>query len=436
MATREEHFEAMRQNLPRWGSLSAGIGIGLLLIGCAAKKDADAGPPVVTVDVAPVLTAPIQRVVRADALLYPIQQAAIAPKISAPIKRFHVERGAHVRAGQLLVELENRDLLGAAKESQAAYDLAEANYQTTARATLPQEGQKAELDVRVAKDTLDAQQAVYENRQRLFKEGAIAQKDVNDAQVNLSQARNQFEMARKRLEDLQGFGNDQALKAATAQRDAARARSEAAQAQLSYATITSPIDGIVTDRPLYAGESVASGSPIITVMDLSQVVARAHITPSEAAELKVGADASLIGADGAPVPGKVTQISPALDASSTTVEVWIQAANPDGHLKPGSSHRVEMIATTVPSALVIPEPAVLTSSSGTTSVMVIDPENKPHKETVTLGIRDSGKVQVTNGLQNGQRVVTTGAFELAKLDEDVLAKTNVRIQPPKEEEDK
>ena len=192
----------------------------------------------------------------------------------------------------------------------------------------------------------------------------------------------------------------------------------------------------MTDRPLYAGESVSSGNPIVTVMDLSQIVARAHIAPSEAAELKVGADANLIGPDGAPVPGKVTQISPALDASSTTVEVWIQAANTDGRLKPGSSHRVEMIATTVPGALVIPEAAVLTSSSGTTSVMVIDPENKPHKETVTLGIRDSGKVQVTNGLQNGQRVVTTGAFELAKLDEDVLAKTNVRIQPPKEEEDK
>jgi multidrug efflux pump subunit AcrA (membrane-fusion protein) len=314
-------------------------------------------------------------------LLYPVQQAAMAPKISAPIKRFYVERGAHVRAGQLLVELESQDLLGAEKESQAAYELAEANYQTAARATLPEERQKAELDVRVAKDTLDAQQAAFNNRQRLFTEGAIAQKDVNDAQVNLSQARNQYEIAQKRLEDLQGFGSDQSLKAAAAQRDAARGRLETAQAQRGYARITSPIDGVVTDRPLYAGESVSSGTPIITVMDLSQIVARAHIAPSEAAELKLGADANLIGPDGAPVPGKVTQISPALDASSTTVEVWIQAANTDGRLKPGASHRVEMIATTVPGALVIPEAAVLTSPSGTTSVMVIDPENKPYKES-------------------------------------------------------
>ena len=128
-------------------------------------------------------------------------------------------------------------------------------------------------------------------------------------------------------------------------------------------------------------------------MDLSQIVARAHLAPGEAAELTVGGDANLIGPGGAPIPGKVTQVSPALDAIGTTVEVWVQVSNKDGRLKPGSSQRVEIIARTVPSAMVIPEAAVLTGSSGSTSVMVIDPENKPHKEEVTLGIRDSGKVQ-------------------------------------------
>jgi multidrug efflux pump subunit AcrA (membrane-fusion protein) len=97
--------------------------------------------------------------------------------------------------------------------------------------------------------------------------------------------------------------------------------------------------------------------------------------------------------------------------------------------------RVEMIAQTVPSALVIPAAAVVTSASGSTSVMVIDTENKPHKKSVTLGIRDAGNVQVTEGLQSGERVVTVGAFELAKLEEDVLAKTKVEIQTPKEDED-
>jgi multidrug efflux pump subunit AcrA (membrane-fusion protein) len=408
----------------------------LLASGCRAAKQDETPPPVVTVDVAPVLNASIQRVIRGDAVLYPLQQAAIVAKISAPVKKVYVERGARVRAGQLLMELENQDLAAAEQESRAALDLAEATYQTTARGTVPQDVQKAELEQRSARDALAAAQALYDNRQRLFTEGAIAQKDVNDAQVALSQARTQEEMARKRLEDMQGFAKDQALKAATAQLDAAKSRHDAAAAQLGYSRITSPIDGVVTERTLYAGESAASGSPLVTVMDLSRVIARAHVSQGEAGEIAVGAEAGIIGPDGAPIPGKVTQISPALDPNSTTVEVWVEVDNRDGRLRPGSNQRVEIVARTVPNALVIPEAAVLTSSQGTTTVMVIDENNKPHKDPVALGIRDNGRVEVKTGLQSGQRVATTGAFELAKLEEDVLDRTTVKIQAPKEEEEK
>jgi HlyD family secretion protein len=406
----------------------------LLLSGCGKKEEEEEGP-VVSVDVAPVLSAPIQRTIRAQGLVYPLQQAAIVPKITAPIKKIYAEKGTKVRAGQLLVELENADLASAARESEAAYAAAEATYETTARATVPEDAQKAELDVQAAKTTMDATQSVYESRQRLFREGAIAQKDVNDAQVNFTQAKNQYEMAQKRLNDLRGFGNEQALKNAAAQRDQAKARRDAAAAQLSYTRITSPINGVVTERPLYAGETPQSGSPIVTVMDLSQLIARVHIPPAEAAELKIGNEVNIIGADNTPVAGKVTQISPALDPSNTTLEVWAQADNPGDHLKPGTSVRVELIAKTVPNALVIPQAALLTSGSGATSVIVVDAENKPHKKAVTTGIRDAGTVQVTDGLDSGQRVVTTGSFELGKLEPDVLEKTKVQIQPPKEEEE-
>jgi multidrug efflux pump subunit AcrA (membrane-fusion protein) len=85
--------------------------------------------------------------------------------------------------------------------------------------------------------------------------------------------------------------------------------------------------------------------------------------------------------------------------------------------------------------LVIPQAAILTSPSGNTSVIVIDPENKPHRVSVMTAIRDAGSVQITDGLANGQRVATTGAFELGKLEAAVLAKTTVQIQAPKEEPD-
>ena len=412
--------------------LSMGL---LLLSNCKAKPEAEP-EPVVTVDVAPVLSSAIQLKVKADAVLYPLQQAAIVPKITAPIKKFYVEKGSTVRAGQLLAELENQDLAGTVAEAKAAYDQAEAAYQTTARATVPEDLRKSELDSQTTKETMDAQQKIYEGRQTLFKEGAISQKDVNDAQVAFTQARNQYELARTHLQALQAISQDQTLKGAAAQRDAAKARYESAQAQLAYSRITSPISGVVTDRPLFAGEMPAGGGPIITVMDVSQIVARAHVSQDEAKSLKVGDPARFIPADGgAPIPGKVTIVSPALDPTSTTVEVWVQAANVGSRLKPGSSLRVETIAQSVPNALIIPEAAVLTSTSGSTSVMVATADNKPQKKSVTLGIHDNGNVQVTEGLVSGERVVTTGAFELNKLDPEVLAKTKLQIQPPKEEEE-
>jgi RND family efflux transporter MFP subunit len=170
-------------------------------------------------------------------------------------------------------------------------------------------------------------------------------------------------------------------------------------------------------------------------MDIAQVIARTHISQSDAAELSVGNEASLMAPGGVAIPGKVTQISPALDATNTTVEVWVQAENPDGKLRPGTSLRVEMIAKTVASALVIPQKAVLTSPSGSTYAMVIDNENTPHLRKIMVGIRDSGKAQVTDGLENGQRVATTGAFELFKMEPDALSKIKVQIAPAKEEEE-
>ena len=364
---------------------------------------------------------PIQSVVTADATLYPRDQAAIVPKVSAPVKKFYVDRGSKVHAGQLLAELENQDLAGALTENQGGYQQAEANYQTAVQSALQ--------NLKLAKQQLDAQQKVYDSREALLKQGAVSAKDVEDARISLTQAQNQYDLAQKQYD----------LKAAEGQLTAAKGKSANAEAQLSYTKITSPIDGVVTDRPVYPGETPPSGSPILTVMDLSQVVARAHVSQQEAAQLNVG-DAATISSPGqtADVPGKVTLVSPALDPNSTTVEVWVQAANPGERLRPGSSVRVAIVAKTVPHAIVIPAAALLTDTDGTTSVIVLDSADKPQQQKVKVGIRNGDDVQITDGVKAGDRVVTAGAFELNSEDPDVLAKTKVQVQaaaaPAKDDE--
>ena len=377
--------------------------------------------PTVTVQLDAAEKKPIQRKVIAEATLYPREQAALVPKLSSPVKKFYVNRGSRVRAGQLLAELENQDLAGAKMKSEGGYSQAEATYQM--------ELQKVAQDVKLAKEQLDGAQKLYDSRVALFKEGAVAAKDVEDARVALTQARNTYKLAQKQPD----------LKVAEGQLNAAKGDTASADAQLSYTRITSPIDGVVTDRPVYPGEMAPAGSPILTVMDFSQVVARAHISPTEAAQLKGGDPAPIsVPGQGPDVKGKVTLVSPALDPSSTTVEVWVQAANPGGRLRPGTSAHVTMVAQTVPNAIVVPNAALLTASDGVTSVITLDTDNVPHVKKVKIGIRDGQDAQVTDGLQGGERVVTVGAFELDREDEDVLAKTKIQVQAPKmpeEEED-
>ena len=109
-------------------------------------------------------------------------------------------------------------------------------------------------------------------------------------------------------------GKQQQLKSAAGQLESAKGKYLGAAAQLSYSEIRSPIDGVVTDRPLYPGEMAAAGTPLLTVMDISQVIARAHIPQPEAALLKVGDKATItVPGEDNPVEGKITVVSPALD---------------------------------------------------------------------------------------------------------------------------
>jgi multidrug efflux pump subunit AcrA (membrane-fusion protein) len=383
----------------------------LSLSSCSGKSEET--ETAVPVQVVPVQRTTIQRTVTAAATLFPLQQAAITPKISAPVKIFYVKRGDRVREGQLLAVLENRDLAAAAEENKGGYDQAQATYETTTAASLPEEVQKAQLDAAAAKKLLDAQQKIYDSRQDLYSQGALPRKELDQAGVDLTNARNQYEIAQRHFDALLAVGRQQTLKSASGQLESAKGKYLGAEAQLSYSQIRSPINGVVTERPLYPGEMAAAGTPLLTVMDISQVIARAHLPQPEAALLKLGdrATVHVLGED-MPVQGKVTVVSPALDANSTTVEIWVQIKNPGRHLKPGTSVQISMLAQTVPDALVIPAAALLAAQDGAASVMLASADGRAHRKTVQVGIRQADRIQILEGLAAGDKIVASGAYGL------------------------
>jgi len=383
-----------------------------------AEKEVE---PVVAVQVTPAQRGEIQQVLNVEAILYPKDQAALTPKISAPVKAFYVNRGSRVHRGQLLAVLENRDLAAAAVENKGAYEQAQAAYNIETSSALPEEWQKAEYDLQAAKQAYEAEQKVYESRQGLYKEGALPRKDFDTAAVAVIQAKSQYEIAQKHMAALEAAGKKDQLKSAKGQLSSAQGKFEGAAAQLSYSEIHSPIDGVVTDRPLYPGEMAPAGSPVLIVMDTSTVIAKAHVPQDAAAGIRRGDSATITAPGEVKISGKVTVVSPALDANSTTVEVWVEAANSKGLLRPGSTVNLEIAGRAEKNAILVPAPALLKTPEGETVVMVAGGDGLAHQVVVEIGIREQDRVQITKGLKGGENVIVKGGYGIPDKTKYTLA---------------
>ena len=418
-------FDAERQF--KFAALAAGAALLIAMAGGCSKQEKEKEPEV-SVQTAPAEKKDISQVIAEEAVVFPLQQATVAPKITSTIKQFLVRRGTPVKKGQLLAVLENADLSAAALASQGDFQQAEATYATTIGASLPQQIQKAELDAASTKSAFDAQEKIYISRKDLFQKGAIPRRDLDAAEVAFVAARSQNEQTQKQLADLQRVGKDQALKSAQAQKLSAEGKYLGAKAQLSYSEIRSPIDGVVTDRPLYVGDLATANQPLLTVMNISKLIAKGHLPQSEAAQLTVGnhAEIRVPGLEDA-IEGKVTLVSPALDPGSTTLEVWVEARKPSTYLRPGISVQVAITAKTDKNAVVIPAGTVIKNPEGGDYVLLAGTDDKAHLKTVHVGIRNTESVEIASGIKEGDPVITSGGYA-------VPDGTKIKVEKPEASE--
>ena len=407
------------------GSL-ASLCLAALLIGCRQK--AEAPESVVTVQAQHPTVGPFVEEIDSDAVLAPLAQAALAPRISAPIATELVQRGAHVHKGQLLVTLDDRDLRGSAMDLKGNLTQAQAAYATATLATVPEDVRKAQLDVVQAKANLDVANRTAEERKRLLEQGAIARRDVDTSIAAAVQAQAAYDTSVQHLANVEKTIQKANLDAAQGQLTSAQGKLENAEAQVSFASLRSPIDGVVTDRPLFPGETAPAGTPVITVMDTSSLLAKPHIAQEDAQQLKSGGSADIIipGADRSQ-EARIALISPALDPGSTTVEVWLKVPNPGSHFKVGTPVHVVIHGRTIPDAIQVPVSAILPSDDGSTNVLIVGSDGAAHKRAVTVGLRLPDKVQILTGVSARDTVITEGAYG---LDEG----TKVKIGAPQDAE--
>jgi multidrug efflux pump subunit AcrA (membrane-fusion protein) len=372
--------------------------------------------PTVSVKVAKAEKGEIANPVSAVGTIWPREKADVGAKISAQIKKMALLKNKVVRAGEVIAVLESRDLEAQRAEAVAALNEARANERSLITGTIPKtnaEDQKALLDARAK---VNNARATYERRRTLYEKGGISKKDLEASQLDLTTAEDELRLQEQTvtLRTSSLNPNDRALAAArTAQ---AQQRVATLDAQLSYATIRSPITGIVTDQFQYEGEFASAGGKLVTIADTSTVIVKAPFSDTAVAELKTGDTVTVVPTDSSAeeMHGQVTLLGRSSDPTNRTVEVWVTLANGDGKLRANGAAQVTVAANEKNDAIVVPASAVTleTSNANEGTVMVVDADNVAHETKVTTGIRTPDKIEIVEGLKGGETVVVEGNYAL------------------------
>jgi multidrug efflux pump subunit AcrA (membrane-fusion protein) len=391
--------------------------------------------PTVSVKVAKAEKQTIAAPVTAVGTIWPREKADVGAKISAQIKSMALLKNKLVRAGEVIAVLESRDLQAQRAEAVAALNEARANERSVVTGTIPKtnaEDQKALNDARAKVNTA---RATYERRRALYDKGGISKKDLEASQLDLTTAEDELRLEEQTvaLRERSLNPNDRALAAArTAQ---AQQHLATVDAQLSYATIRSPITGIVTDQFQYEGEFASAGGKLVTIADTSTVIVKAPFSDTAVAQVKTGDTVTVVPTDTSAeeMHGQVTLLSRSSDAASRAVEVWVTLGNGDGKLRANGAAQVTIAANSKNDAIVVPASAVTleTSDASEGTVMVVDDQNVAHETKVTIGIRTPDKIEIVEGLKGGETVVIEGNYALADG-----TKVEVATEDEKKEDEK
>lgn len=389
---------------------------GLWLTACAPQEHEEAKPkPLVEVKVARVEAAEVKAEVHAPATVFARELANVAPRIAGPIRKLSARKGDTVAAGQLLAQLEDRDLVAQRNEAAAAVADADASLRKISSGTLPTDVERGRGQVAVAEAALAQAQKFYDRRQQLFQQGAIPNRDLQVSQTELAQAKTNHEVAMKSQDLLLTQSREHDVAIARSRLDQAKARLANMEAQIEFTRISSPFAGTVTEQFLFAGDMARPDAPIFTVMDLSVAVARAQVPESGAAALRKGMACEFAPADqpGKAFEGRVSVVNGAVDPARRTVEVWCDIPNGGRALRGGAFGAVAVVTRTFPRSLVVPLAAVQFAEGTRKGFVMVMTDNKTAaRREIEAGEVFDGKAQILKGLAAGETVIIEAAYGL------------------------
>lgn len=307
----------------------------------------------------------------------------VVPKVSGRLQSVSVKLGDRVSDGQPIAVIEDREVREQVKQAEASFEVA--------RATVRQR----DADLKFAETALERARSLYD-RQLLPRQG------LDDADARHQAAVAQGDLAR-------------------AQFSQAQARQDELRITLANTIIRSPVTGFVGKRYLDPGAFASQNTPVLSVVALRTVRMVANLVEKDVSRVRQGT-AGVVEVDAYPgeqFTGRVARVAPLFDAATRTAQMEIEIPNPGYRLKAGMYARVRLTVDTRPNALVVPRNA-LVEVEGKQGVFVASGQ-KAAFSAVETGLQDETRVEITAGLNDGARIVTTGAGSLRDGDTIVLA---------------
>jgi RND family efflux transporter MFP subunit len=369
-------------------------------------------------------------------MLQPETDVGVVSKIPGRVQRVFVEVGQPVKAGQVLLELDQTELAAQVRQAEAAVIAARAGARQTVSAAETQvrvaTGQyesaqaglrQSEASLKSAEDSLARLQNLYAKRaatkQQL--EMVQTQADVSRAQLEAAKAavalaQSGLEGARQHLSTVQEvnrIGEDQTATAAEAAVIQAEAALDLARAQLAKATIKAPVDGVVSFRGIDPGELANPGVPLLGLVGIRQVYVEINLTEELIGKVREGlpVEVRLEAFSGRSFTGRLANLAPAADSRSRAFPARVRLDNPAGLLRPGMFATVSF-ATDRRSGVVAVPTAALVDRNGQPVVFVVE-RGLAVERPVTLGLRNSRVSEITAGLQPGEELIIRGQLQLA-----------------------
>ncbi|MCU1250911.1 MAG: efflux transporter, family, subunit [Edaphobacter sp.] len=348
----------------------------------------------------------IARSVVATGKVQPITKVEVKSKASGIVTRLDTDINAQVKQGQVLAQLDQQEILAQVAAQKAQLNAAESNARAAAAAIQYDKVSAEAPDLPMYKNT-------YERNMAMSKQGVVSLQSLDDAQQRYLAAVNTRDKAVSQINV-----DTSKLRQAQAQVAQNQASLKQLEEQLSYTTVTSPMDGTILSRDVEIGDAVSSilvlGSTatlVMTIGDITQVYVQGKVDESDIGKVYLGQAARIkveSFKDKAFV-GKVTKIAPlgVEKDNVTTFEVRVSIDNPGGELKANMTANAEILLEEHKKVLTVPEQAVLYDKDRNASVEVPDPKTKNGRRKVDIkaGISNGTKTEVLAGLKSGDTVI-------------------------------